>query len=99
MGNMSRRLNAIEKQLQIGPKPELQVGIIRFLISEDMAEHVPEALEEWVMYRKARGEALEQLEKTGFDLFLFLANPKKEYEARLLEQATKSNRKQPNPRK
>ena len=91
MGNVGRRLIAIEKQLRIGPKPELQEGFVQFEVPEDIAEHIPDNVAEWLTYQRARAEALERLEKTGFDLFMFVADPKKEYEA---QQATKNDQKQ-----
>jgi len=90
MRDISRRIKKAERQLQIGPKPELQEIIVRLTMSKEVAPDIPENVDDWITYRKAHKDALEQLERTGCGLCIFVADPKKEYQAQLLVQTVKS---------
>jgi ferric-dicitrate binding protein FerR (iron transport regulator) len=96
MHDAHRRIKKIEKQLHIGRRQELQQVIVRLTMSKEVAPDIPEDFHDWITYRKAHKEALEQLERTGCELFLFVADPKKEYQA---QQATKNDQKQRIPGK
>ena len=96
MKDISRRIKKAEKQLRIGSNLEWHGVVVLIPTPEEIAEGIPEDYKDWITYRKARAEALERLEQTGVELFMFVADPKKEYEA---QQATKSDQKQLNPRK
>lgn len=96
MRDISRRIKKVEKRLRIGPKPELDDIILGLSVPPEIAQFIPEDVKEWITYQKAHREALERLERTGCGLFMFVADPKKEYEA---QQATENNQKQPILRK
>lgn len=54
MKDISRRIRKAEKQLQIGPKPELQEIIVRLTTLDEMiAEGIPQDVKDWITYRKA----------------------------------------------
>ena len=99
MQDAHRRIKKVEKQLQIGSRPEWDAVVVLLPTPEEIAADIPEDFHDWITYRKAHKEALERLERNGVELFLFVADPREEYQARLLEQATKDDEKRPNPEK
>jgi len=82
MRSISRRLEGIEKQLNIGREKEVIHLIIRLTSQDGTAPDISEPYEDWITYKAAVEKAVESGKETGLEILLFDVDPFREYEAR-----------------
>ena len=77
MKAIARRVKGIEDELHMGDGP---AGVFIVVLSEDDDKHsLPEPIEEWITYRRAKADCGK--------VRLFIEDPAKELEARAAEAA------------
>ncbi len=81
MRNLSRRVEKVEKKLNIGGD---RTGVFIVLIGKGNVGKLPEPIEEWITYKEAKAEC--------GDIGIFLADPEKELKAREEQKATLQKR-------
>jgi hypothetical protein len=71
MSNIDRRLDKIEKQLNIGREKTVIHSISHLTYREGTAPNIPEPCEDWITYKRVLEEAVEQGNVTSFEVLLF----------------------------
>jgi hypothetical protein len=82
MSNIDRRLGKIEELLNVGREKTVIHNILHLTYREGTAPNIPEPCEDWITYKRALKEAVEQGNVTGLEALLFEVDPFREYEVR-----------------
>ena len=82
MRSISRRLEGVEKKLGVGTEKTVIRIITQLTFQEGTAPNIPEPYEDWITYKAALEEAVEQGKVTGLEVLAFAVNPFREYEVR-----------------
>jgi hypothetical protein len=82
MKDVSRRLDKIEKQLNVGKETEVLHVVSHLTFQDGTAPDIPEPYEDWTTYKTALQEAVEKGKVTGLEILAFDVDPFREYEVR-----------------
>lgn len=82
MRSISRRLEGIEKKLNIGTEKKVIHFIINSTFQEDTSPDIPEPYEDWITYKAALERSIERGKETELEILLFVVDPFREYEVR-----------------
>jgi len=82
MTNITKRLDKIEKQLNVGREKKVIHTIVHTTDRDGTAPDIPEPYEDWITYKAALEKAVEQSERTDLEILLFEVDPFREYEVR-----------------